>query len=75
MATYQEQIERRRLEKERDEAQKKMTADQVANWRGVLSRMGIPFAASMPEEMVLRFRDAFQERLNRETSDRNEASK
>lgn len=69
MATYQEQIEKRRLEreaKEKAEAASKLSPDQVAHWRLVLANMGIPFAMSMPVDMVQRFRDGLQARINAE---------
>ena len=74
MATYQEQIERRRLEreaKEKDAAERKalLSSDQVSNWRLVLLNMGIPLAMSMPESMVQQFRDNIQARINREFGD------
>ena len=72
MATYQEQIERRRLEREAkekaeaDAKAKQLSPEQVAHWRLVLAHMGVPFAMSMPVEMVQRFRDALQARINAE---------
>ena len=66
MATYQEQIERRRLEREAKEKAEALNASQVDNWRIVLANMGIPFARSMPAEMVQRFRDALQAKINAE---------
>ena len=72
MATYQEQLERMRIEreaKEKIEAERKasqLSPDQVSHWRLVLANMGIPFAMSMPVEMVQRFRDGIQARINAE---------
>lgn len=66
MATYQEQLERLRREKEEKAKAEELSAKQIDNWRGVLAHMGIPFARSMPVEMVQRFRDALQGRVNAE---------
>lgn len=69
MATYQEQIEKRRLEKEakaKADAERHLSPDQVANWRLVLANMGVPFAMTMPEAMVQKFRDGIQARINKE---------
>lgn len=67
MATYQEQIARRQREKEtkaKSDADRKMTSEQIDHWRGVLWNMGVPFAMTMPVEMVQRFRDVMQARIN-----------
>ncbi len=75
MATYQQQLDRLRAQKEakaKAEAEAKarqLSPDQVAHWRLVLANMGIPLAMSMPEEMVQQFRDAVQARINREFGD------
>ncbi len=72
MATYQEQIERRRLEKEakeKAEAAAKLSPDQASHWRLVLANMGVPFAMSMPIELVQRFRDALQVKINATSGD------
>lgn len=72
MATYQEQIERNRLKaemrkrKDAENAAKKLSPEQIKNWRLVLANMGIPFAMSMPDEMVQEFRDGIQSKLERE---------
>ena len=72
MATYQEQIERNRLKaemrkrKDAEDAAKKLTPEQIKNWRMVLAQMGIPFAMSIPEEMVNAFKDGIQQRLEHE---------
>lgn len=81
MATYQEQIEKRRREKEeREKAEaenkaRQLTPDQVSHWRLVLANMGIPFAMSMPETMVQNFRDLIQIRLNAEFKSRTDGDK
>jgi hypothetical protein len=76
MATYQEQLERLRREreaKEKAEAErlaKQMTPEQIKNWRGILMNMGLgPYALIMPEEMVQEIRDRIQDRINAECSD------
>lgn len=72
MATYQQQLDKLRLQreaKERAEAASEaaqLSPDQVAHWRLVLANMGIPFAMSMPVDMVQRFRDGLQARVNAE---------
>ncbi len=66
MATYQEQIERNRRKKEMrarndaEDAAKKLSPEQIKNWRDVLYHMVGPYALVMPEEMVQEFRDRFQ---------------
>ena len=71
MATYQEQIERNRLKaemrkrKDAENAAKKLSPEQIKNWRQVLANMGIPFAMSMPDEMVQKFKDGIQSKLER----------
>lgn len=70
MATYQEQIEKARREKEAKakaaEAAKaaQLSPEQIEHWRLVLANMGVPFAMSMPESYVQRFRDAIQAEFN-----------
>lgn len=70
MATYQEQIAKRaqeRAEREKAEAERQaamLSPEQVLYWRIVLSNMGIPFAMSMPDQIVQKFKDRIQERLN-----------
>ena len=70
MATYQEQLAKTRALKEAkakaeaEEKARQLTPEQVEHWRGVLAHMGIPFARSMPVEMVQRFKDAIQARMN-----------
>lgn len=72
MATYQQQLDKLRLQreaKEKAEAAReatKLSPDQVTHWRGVLSYMGVPFAMSMPESIVQQFRDGLQARINAE---------
>ena len=66
MATYQEQLDRLRREKEEKAKAEELNAKQIDNWRGVLANMGVPFARSMPVELVQRFRDAMQTRINDE---------
>lgn len=74
MATYQEQIEanrRKREAREKADAERKakeLTPDQVRHWRDVLGYMGVPFAHSMPVEMVQQFKDAMQTRIANEFS-------
>ena len=66
MATYQEQIERNRLKaemrkrKDAEDAAKKLSPEQIKNWREVLIHMVGPYALVMPEEMVQEFKDRFQ---------------
>lgn len=70
MATYQEQIARRAQERaalEKAEADRQaaiLSPEQVRHWRLVLANMGIPFAMSLPSEVVQRFKDRIQERLD-----------
>jgi hypothetical protein len=77
MATYQQQLEKLRLQKEakaKAEAEAKarqLTPDQVAHWRLVMVNMGVPFAMSMPESIVQEFRDRIQLRLNAEFKQRD----
>lgn len=72
MATYQEQIERNRKqreEREKAEAERKASQlgpEQIKLWRTVLAQMVGPFAHVMPEAMVQQFRDRIQERLDKE---------
>lgn len=72
MATYQEQLAKLTAEREareKAEAERKaslLTPDQVSHWRLVLANMGIPFAMSMPEHMVQRFKDGIQAKLTAE---------
>ena len=72
MATYQEQLEKIRSQKETkakaeaEEQARLLSPEQVGHWRIVLANMGIPFARSMPAEMVQRFRDAIQARIDGE---------
>ena len=77
MATYQEQLERLRQQreaKERAEAERKanqLTPDQIKHWRQVLLHVVGPGAMLIPDAMVQEFRDRFQQRINEETgSDR-----
>jgi hypothetical protein len=39
-----------------------MTPEQIKNWRDVLCGMVGPYALIMPEEMIVKFRDKFQEK-------------
>lgn len=72
MATYQEQLDRLRREreaKEKAEAErlaKLMTPEQIKNFRGVLAHMVGPYAYIMPDAMVEEFRDRIQDRINAE---------
>ena len=72
MATYQEQLARRKAEreaKEKLEAERKARAlspEQIENWRKALTEIVGPFALVMPESMVQEFRDLIQQRLDRE---------
>lgn len=74
MATYQEQLDRLRQQREareKAEAERKaleMTPDQITNWRGILRHMVGPYALIMPDSMVQEFRDRFQDRINDELS-------
>lgn len=69
MATYQEQLARlrkQREEREKFEAEqraKQLSPEQVAHWRIVLANMGIPFAMSMSEDMIQKFKDGIQARI------------
>ena len=66
MATYQEQIERNRLKaemrkrKDAEDAAKKLSPEQIKNWREILFHMVGPYALVMPEETVQAFKDRFQ---------------
>lgn len=72
MATYQEQIERHRREREAKEKTeierkaKQLTPEQIKNWRGVLSHIVGPFAFVMSEEMVRHFHDVIQAKLSKD---------
>lgn len=72
MATYQEQIRRRAVEreaKEKAEAERlanQMTPEQIKNWRQILLHMVGPFALLMEDEMVQEFRDRIQARVHEE---------
>lgn len=69
MATYQQQLERLRLQreaKEKAEAEEKarlLTPDQIKHWRLVLANMGVPMAMSMPDSWVQKFKDRIQDRI------------
>ena len=41
-----------------------MTPEQIKNWREILCVMLGPYALIMPEEMVYKFRDKFQDKAN-----------
>jgi hypothetical protein len=64
MATYQEQIERLRKQREQREKAAQLSKEQVEHWRIVLANMSIPFAMTMPAEMIQEFRDRMQASIN-----------
>lgn len=78
MATYQEQLERLRREREaREKADaenkaRQMTPEQIKNWREVLVRVVGPFAYVMPETMVREFRDRIQRDINTQFPDKEQ---
>jgi len=44
--------------------QEKLTPEQIKNWREVLVSMIGPYARIMPEELVQKWRDRFQTKVN-----------
>lgn len=69
MATYQEQLDKLRQQreaKEKAEAERlagQLSPKQMKNWREVLVRIVGPYALIMPEAMVQEFRDRFNASL------------
>ncbi len=65
MATYQEQLDCIRREKEDKKRADEMSKDQTKNWRIVLESMGVPFVSSLSDEAINELRKILQTHMEK----------